>query len=81
MDDPGVYDHLLQELGCSSIREKMVPGDSARLVMAVNRKGQLQPAWECTEHRNLLMDDEVVQQSSGPLFFYLSAEDGLPLNP
>ena len=81
MDDPGVYDYLLQELGCSSIREKMVPEDSVRLVMAVNRKGQLQPAWECTEHYNLLMDDEVIQQSSGPFFFYLSAEDGSPLNP
>lgn len=81
MDDPTVYDHLLQILGYSSIREQGVPGDTVRLVMAVNRKGQLQPAWECSESYNLMVDDEILQQSQGPFFFYLSAEDGSLLNP
>ena len=76
------YDVLLKELGCTSIRSRMAPVASARLVMAVNKKGRLQPAWECCESYELIIDDEVVRkQSQGMDYFYLSAEDGSPLNP
>ena len=76
------YDFLLKELGCSSIRMRMVSGKTARLVMAVNKKGRLQPAWECSEYYELLMDNEVIQEHhQGPWNFYISAEDGSLLNP
>ena len=76
------YDVLLKELGCTSIRSRMAPVASARLVMAVNKKGRLQPAWECCESYELIIDDEVVRkQSQGMFYFYLSAEDGSLLNP
>ena len=76
------YDVLLKELGCTSIRSRMAPVASAHLVMAVNKKGRLQPAWECCESYELIIDDEVVrEQSQGMYYFYLSAEDGSPLNP
>ncbi|MBO4471352.1 MAG: hypothetical protein J5841_06330 [Clostridia bacterium] len=76
------YDVLLKELGCASIRIRMVSDEAARLVIAVNKKGRLQPAWECSEHYELLMDDEVIQEyHQGPWYFYISAEDGSLLNP
>ena len=76
------YDFLLKELGCSSIRMRMVSGKTARLVMAVNKKGRLQPAWERSEYYELLMDNEVIQEHhQGPWNFYISAEDGSLLNP
>lgn len=76
------YDVLLKELGCASIRIRMVSDEAARLVMAVNKKGRLQPAWECSEHYELLMNDEVIQEiHQGPWYFYISAEDGSLLNP
>ena len=60
----------------------MVSGKTARLVMAVNKKGRLQPAWECSEYYELLKDNEVIQEHhQGPWNFYISAEDGSLLNP
>ena len=74
------YDDLLKELGYSSIRSEMVSEDEVRPVMVANDKGQLQPAWECLESFRVIADGEVIQEHfQGPMAFFLSAEDGTPL--
>ena len=73
------YNLLLQTLGYSSLRNKMVlEEDSGRLVMAVNQKGKLEPAWEFAESYSVLADGKVIKehQFATNYYFYLSAEDG-----
>ena len=73
------YNLLLQTLGYSSLRSEMfLEEDSGRLVMAVNQKGQLEPAWEFAESYSVLADGKVIKehQFATGYYFYLSAEDG-----
>ena len=73
------YNLLLQTLGYSSLRSEMaLEEDSGCLVMAVNQKGQLEPAWEFAESYRVLADGKVIKehQFATGYYFYLSAEDG-----
>ena len=74
------YDDLLKELGYTLIRSETVSEDEVRLVMVANDKGQLQPVWECFESFHVIADGEVIQEHfQEPMAFFLSAEDGTPL--
>lgn len=75
----GAYNLLLQTLGYASLRSEMVlEEDSGRLVMAVNKKGELEPAWEFAESYSVLADGKVIKehQFATSYYFCLSAEDG-----
>ena len=52
------------------------------LVMAVNRKGQMVPAWEFAESYSVVADGKVIKehQFATDYYFYLSAEDGTLIN-
>ena len=79
--EPYAYDALLKELGYSSIRSELVlEEDSGRLVMFMNSKWQLQPAWEFHESMSIFADGQVVQDhfQGGMSYTYVSAEDGTP---
>lgn len=83
MSDADVYNLLLKTLGYSSLRSEMVlEEDSGRLVMAVNRKGQMIPAWEFAESYSVVADGKVIKehQFATDYYFYLSAEDGTLIN-
>ena len=78
----GPYDELLKELGYAVIRHEFVNKQSPlRLVMAVDGKGNIRPAWEGCEVMNVLADGETVKECYDALtYFYISAEDGSLLN-
>ena len=79
--EPYAYDALLKELGYSSIRSELVlEEDSGRLVMFMDSKWHLQPAWEFHESMNIFADGQVVQDhfQGGMSYTYVSAEDGTP---
>ena len=79
--EPYVYNALLKELGWSSIRaESALDEDSGRLVMFMDSKWHLQPAWEFHESMNIFADGQVVQDhfQGGMSYTYVSAEDGTP---
>ena len=83
MSDADVYTLLLKTMGYSSLRSEMVlEEDSGRLVMAVNRKGQMVPAWEFAESYSVVADGKVIKehQFATDYYFYLSAEDGTLIN-
>ena len=83
MSDADVYNLLLKTMGYSSLRSEMVlEEDSGRLVMAVNRKGQMVPAWEFAESYSVVADGKVIKehQFATDYYFYLSAEDGTLIN-
>ena len=73
----GPYDELLKELGYAEIRHEFVNKQSLRLVMAVDSKGNIQPAWEGWEVMNVLADGKIVKECYDALtYYYISAEDG-----
>ena len=78
----GPYDELLKELGYSEIRHEYVNKPSPlRLVMAVDSKGNIRPAWEGCEVMNVVADGKTVKECYDAItYFYISAEDGSPLN-
>lgn len=74
----GPYDELLKELGYAEIRHEFVNKQSPlRLVMAVDSKGNIRPAWEGCEVMNVLADGKAVKECYDAVtYFYISAEDG-----
>ena len=77
----GPYDELLKELGYAEIRHEFVNKQSVRLVMAVDSKGNIRPAWEGCEVMNVVADGKTVKECYDAItYFYISAEDGSLLN-
>jgi hypothetical protein len=79
--NPLAYESMLKELGYSSIRSELVlEEDSGRLVMFMDSKWQLQPAWEFRETMNIIADGQVIQShfQGGMSYTYVSAGDGTP---